>query len=404
MRVIETRHIERPVMLPSEIIASAQAKLFLSTDVVVDDILCVLEDARDKLYAYFFYRSASGFSNAYESDPVKAELEIATSVNGILLGVMCREAVFAALSQISEGPHVFVEVNEVDYTTAFVDEYSRDDGEHQFMKALVSLLDGGLLHFYRQPGANAFRLALRDASKRLTQAQFVAGKFHRAIPSCIEIGFDEWTIDADKLFVVDVHDVRDRVRRALRHNAETVMLFVRLFPASILDAYERERRPLGVFRLTELQHVFFHALPTMLIQSSIRLKRELSEDPKTRHSGTLQSDQLICELGDRGISGFHWSSSRLKRQHRGGRCPANASLPALSRTQQDFIGSTFIGSMGETNALCCNSQDVESWTMSTAEALFRLAIHVVPELWQHQYEAHMICSDIRDGKWKEEDT
>jgi hypothetical protein len=345
---------------PPEIIESAQAQL---GDGVVD-VGAVLQHARSEFERYFRHRPAPEIPSQFDNDPERTRNEIERMVCGILLGVMTRAAVFEALGRRSQPP-VEELGGPVDYTTTYVDEYDTHDGEHQFMEAIVRELDAGLLRFYRRPRATALRIALRDASRRL----------HDPAPD--DHDFDVWTIEADELFRRDSVDVADRVRRTLRHNAETAMLFVRIFPASVAAGFEEAGVAVPTLTAADLQSMFLDAVPTLRISASSRLKNGISPDPRARHLRPMSHEELEVTVHDGHTITTQWRYRNLSRTRRGGRCPANSPLPALSPEERQILRFS--------NA---------DTTMSTAEALLRLAGLLAPAMWCHQYEANLLCADF----------
>lgn len=358
----------------------------------------VLGAARQSLDAFYARRPASRGASLAEAEPARTRMDIERFVFDILLGVMVRGAVFEALQLAIEREGEPSDDAVVDYTTAFVDRYSAVEGEHQFMTEMVARLDHGLFRYYGKLHAPIYRLALRDATHRLVEAERAYGK--PMPPKLLREGRHEmtsdfehgiWTCDRFELFATDVHDVRDRVRRALRHNAETAMLSVRLLPESIERALVESDAGLGHLTMRGLQDLFFRAIPTLVQPAGLRLRQPISDDSQSRHLQTPPAESLVCEVRGSVVSGFRWRDRRLERRRSNGRCPANADLPGLNRQQRELIVSL---------------RAAHGWpwvrpsaalTMCTAEALLLLGGLVAPRMWRDQFEVHLLCTAKRSA-------
>lgn len=349
---------------PAEIIEWGQVQL--GDDSSDADVVETVKQVRTELDEYFSHRPSPTMPSPLERDPQKGRTEIERMVCGVLLGVMTRVAVFEAIENTVQANVVALD-RPVDYTTTYVDPYGTHDGEHQFMESMVRALDDGLLRFYRQPRASILRQALRDACAQLPD------------PAPDDVDFDPWTIEPDELFRLDQVDVVDRVRRTLRHNAETAMLFVRIFPASVLTGYERAGTDPLACTVADLQSMFRDAIPVLRISASLRQKQGISPDPQARHLHPMSPNELHVTVNRDHIVGIRWTDPKLSRPRNGGRCPANSPLPALSTQERRMFD--LLGVLDE---------------MCTAEALLHLACLHAPAMWQHQYEANLLCIDVED--------
>lgn len=395
---------------PAQIISTAQESLVeiesidgllpsVSSEEIRDRTIVrvetVLSLARQDFETYFSHRPATHLPSPLEADPKKTQMEIERLLYGILLGVMSRGAVFEALEKALLGDSLDVSDLVVDYTTPYVDEYPDYEGEHQFMTALVRRLDDGLAAYYKRPHTLAYRKMLQKVATDVREAERAFGKplppklLRDSESSPIERAeFDVWTVDSELLFSQDIRNVKDNVRQTLRHNAETAMLSVRIFPECVLSGFEDAGIDPPELKLEELQQLHLQALPILMIKGSVRQKNGIPEDPQFRQQGVGLLGDLIVEVDQGGVRNFRWANRKFSRMHTAGRCPANSSLSGLSKQQTktiEMIRSSDTQRPNESKSF-----------MSTIEALLRLATVVAPEMWAHQFAAHRLCIDIND--------
>jgi hypothetical protein len=378
----------RAVIHPSEIIATAQRGL--TENCTEADVWQLIDLAREALHAYFSHRSSASVDSPLMADPLKYQMIIERMLMGIVLGVMTRSAIFEAIGRLLEFGSA-PKSNHVDYTTVYVGAYSDFDGQHQFMQSMVRELDAGVYRYYKRPIASVYRRVLRDLFRAVGEAEERYGKpLPNGLKPPQQLPIDPWTTEADLLFACDVRDVRERVRHTLRHNAETAMLFIRVFPGSVLQGFERSGQCQADLTLLQLQTTFLEALPTLLISATRRLKNGIPENAMARQEDPIQFEELLCDVAGETFR-LYWRDRHLARPRKGGRCPAASPMRGLSPQQQRVISVLRSADAGRLTAV-----PMEDGTMSTAEALLRLALFMAPEMWLHQYEAHQICAELRE--------
>lgn len=381
---------ERP-QNPGEIIAESQARLLAITP-TAQDVNSVLECAREGFLSYFSYASTVGVRSSVDQ-PQSATAEAENLGCAILFGLMARAAIFETLELLLNGEE-FDETRAVDYTMAYVPLYSDIDGEHQFLTALVRLLDEGVVRFYAQTHSQVFRNALRETLERRTKAGWQKEQY----VAPIEKPFDPWTISAPSLLETDTGQPSEYLRRTLRHNAETALVAsIQIFPSSILEGYEDCYTTPPTLSVLELQLLYLQALPAIITSARVRNRYRIPSDPYFRQQNPSQSDEFRCELQQTGTWTFRWTDPRLNRPTSAGRCPAGAELESASPRERCTIARL----RAFDSHFLDETTTISTTTMSTVEALFRVALVAAPELWANQMEANLLCpefADYEDGK------
>lgn len=329
------------------------------------DVVTVLEDVREQARLFFAHRPSDRVPSRLDVDPSGCDVEIERIVCGILLGALTRGAIVEALDAVFtfgvQAPPLSSPDNVPNYGTAFVDRYDTSDGEHQFMEVLVATLEAGLAEYRKNPGSQNFESALDDAVRRLAIAE-----------RCVTPE-QAWTTP-------DGNDPKDRVLRTLSHNAETAMMFVRIFPVCVLSGYERVGIAAPAFDVARLQGLFVEAIPTFALAARVHLTSPAPRSASTRHVAPISPESFLIDVSDGGdIRGFAWRHAAWEKSHRGGRCPAGS--PLISPSPAEMRVRSVLG-----------IDPKQPW--STAETLLQLAGAVAPELWRHQYEANLLCIDL----------
>jgi hypothetical protein len=285
----------------------------------------------------------------------------------IFLGVMTRGAIFESLAARLE--EVEPRSEPFPYVTPMVAPYSAVDGDHQFMSELTQLLDDGVWRYYQLPHTRVLRDLLQTSTTALC----------RLTPSALPGSQG-----------VDTEGTGDFLRDTLRHNAETALIYVRAFAPCITSAYADIECEPPVMTVSSLQRWFCSASSEIARDALRPLGRNTVAEPAFRTAQRLPPERLVCHLVDGKITGFTLDGPNPpSRVH--SNCPAASAFPGFTARQDQTIAGTRRNDHSK-NGL--EARRVPADLMSTAEALFRLASFAAPRLWEHNYEAHLLCPEL----------
>lgn len=386
--------MSKAITLPADVRARAQIEIggllasFDRAGIERTELGCrsALDSAHETLHEYYSRRA--------ESMPLRASVEVNVHnvLCEILLGVITRGVIFESLEAcmtgaVASGGLLAASAGAPTYLVPLIEPYSELDGEHQFMSGMSSVLDLGLSAYYRTPTASMLRGLLRSSTEDLkkattngTQSEVYA-----------DLAFDPWTAEPDELLRLDGAPVRELVRATLRHNSETVMEFVRIFPASVREGFLVTGH-VTTMPFSRLCDWYFSVAPLAASAASVRSKRRSVAELHARRSTPLPPEAFICQVEHGEIVGFEWAGRRNGAGQTHSNCPAGSALPPFSSQEARVMD------VARSRDIKYNDDGIlrhHRW-MNTAEALLRVAGYVAPVMWRCQFEAHELCPELWD--------
>lgn len=393
-------------LLPSEVIASSQRALnepddwtdsslqaHVLFDLAIERTSMVTRQARAQLDAYYDHRSADHLPTRREVNPKRAGRAVDRAIASILSGVMLRGAIFEALELAHVVPkraeqEALLGSMPVNYLCNGMRPYWTDSGEDNYLVALVRRLDRGLCDYYQHPHVFAYLQAYRELYCRIYDDMTIRS-------ANVDASFDPWNFDPDRLLELDQPIVREVNRIALRHFAETSMNMLRMFPVSIVEAFENDASPLPVTTITELQQLYIAAIPVLSALAGLHVRSETDGNRmiSERRDNPFAFGSLICHVDNGEIQGFSWQERAFSHGGKAGRCPGSSALPGLSAQQRRTID--LVRASDQESGV----SDGASPFMTTVEAILRVSVFDAPILWSEQLEAHQLCAELDEPGW-----